>query len=135
MLSNDQGFVPTRQNSAVADFYDGEVRAVYYPEVERLVKDAKLWHGFVCRRRSVEDGGCYEGGSCRCLKSRAGCLPVLADALDAPNHPGAREAWCEGDGTRLLFPGHGTDNVGLRESLKDETSVRNDTEETTALSE
>jgi len=38
---DDQGFVLTRHNSAVADFYDDdEVRAVYYPEIERLVKDA-----------------------------------------------------------------------------------------------
>ncbi len=38
---DDQGFVLTRHNSAVADFYDDdEVRAVYDPEIERLVKDA-----------------------------------------------------------------------------------------------
>ncbi len=38
---DDQGFVLTRHDSAVADFYDdAEVRSVYYPEIERLVKDA-----------------------------------------------------------------------------------------------
>ncbi len=38
---DDQGFVLTRHNSAVADFYDdAEVQAVYYPEIERLVKEA-----------------------------------------------------------------------------------------------
>jgi hypothetical protein len=38
---DDQGFALTRHVSAVADFYDdAEVRAVYYPEIERLVKDA-----------------------------------------------------------------------------------------------
>ena len=38
---DDQGFVLTRHVSAVADFYDdAEVRSVYYPEIERLVKDA-----------------------------------------------------------------------------------------------
>ncbi len=38
---DDQGFVLTRHVSAVADFYDDdEVRAVYYPEIERLVKQA-----------------------------------------------------------------------------------------------
>ncbi len=36
-----QGFILTHQNSAVKNFYDdGEVRSVYYPEVERLVKEA-----------------------------------------------------------------------------------------------
>ena len=36
-----QGFILTHQQSAVANFYDDdEVRAVYYPEVERLVKHA-----------------------------------------------------------------------------------------------
>lgn len=36
---DDQGFVLTRHVSAVADFFDDdEVRAVYYPEIERLVK-------------------------------------------------------------------------------------------------
>jgi hypothetical protein len=41
-LSVDRpGFVLVRNQSAVANFYDGrEVRAVYYPEVERLVKEA-----------------------------------------------------------------------------------------------
>ncbi len=35
-----QGFVLVRQQSAVEDFYnDAEVRAVYYPEVERLVRE------------------------------------------------------------------------------------------------
>jgi len=34
-----QGFAVTRQNSAVANFYDAdEVRRVYYPEVERMVR-------------------------------------------------------------------------------------------------
>ena len=38
---DDQGFVLTRHNSAVADFYDDtEVQAVYYPEIERLVNEA-----------------------------------------------------------------------------------------------
>lgn len=38
---DDQGFVLTRHVSAVADFFDDdEVRAVYYPEIERLVKQA-----------------------------------------------------------------------------------------------
>ena len=38
---DDQGFVLTRHDSAVADFYDDdEVRTVYYPEIERLVKEA-----------------------------------------------------------------------------------------------
>ena len=38
---DDQGFALTRHQSAVADFFDDdEVRAVYYPEVERLVKEA-----------------------------------------------------------------------------------------------
>ena len=64
----------TRQNSAVADFYDGEVRAVYYPEIERLVKDAKLWHGFVCRRRAVEDGEFYVGA--RADASSPGRVPA-----------------------------------------------------------
>jgi len=36
-----EGFILTHQNSAVKNFYDdGEVRAVYYSEVERLVKEA-----------------------------------------------------------------------------------------------
>ena len=36
-----QGFVLVRNRTAVANFYDEqEVRAVYYPEVERLVKEA-----------------------------------------------------------------------------------------------
>ena len=36
-----QGFVLTRHDTAVSDFYDDEeVRAVYYPEIERLVKSA-----------------------------------------------------------------------------------------------
>ncbi len=36
-----QGFVLVRQHSAVKDFYDdAEVRAVYYPEVERLVRES-----------------------------------------------------------------------------------------------
>jgi hypothetical protein len=36
-----QGFVVTRQHSAVANFYDNkQVREIYYPEVERLVKEA-----------------------------------------------------------------------------------------------
>lgn len=36
-----QGFVLTHQHSRVTDFYsDAEVLAVYYPEVERLVKEA-----------------------------------------------------------------------------------------------
>ena len=36
-----QGFVLTRHDTAVEDFYDDdEVHAVYYPEVERLVKQA-----------------------------------------------------------------------------------------------
>jgi hypothetical protein len=36
-----QGFVLVRNNTAVSNFYDEpEVRAVYYPEVERLVKQA-----------------------------------------------------------------------------------------------
>ena len=41
-LSLDRpGFVLVRNQSAVANFYDQrEVRAVYYPEVERLVKEA-----------------------------------------------------------------------------------------------
>lgn len=35
-----QGFALSRHDTAVADFYDAEeVRGVYYPEVERLVKD------------------------------------------------------------------------------------------------
>ena len=35
-----QGFAVTRQHSAVANFYDPEeVRRVYYPEVERLVRE------------------------------------------------------------------------------------------------
>ena len=35
-----QGFAVTRQNTAVANFYDAdEVRRVYYPEVERLVRE------------------------------------------------------------------------------------------------
>jgi hypothetical protein len=35
-----QGFAVTRQDSAVANFYDpAEVRAVYYPEVERMVRE------------------------------------------------------------------------------------------------
>ena len=38
---DSQGFVLVRNQSAVANFYDEkEVRAVYYPEVERLVKEA-----------------------------------------------------------------------------------------------
>ena len=36
-----QGFILCRHDTEVSDFYDdAEVRAVYYPEVERLVKDA-----------------------------------------------------------------------------------------------
>src|SRR5258707_10547008 len=36
-----EGFILTHQNSAVKNFYDdGEVRSVYYPEVERMVKQA-----------------------------------------------------------------------------------------------
>jgi hypothetical protein len=36
-----EGFVLTRHDTAVADFFDpAEVRAVYYPEMERLVKAA-----------------------------------------------------------------------------------------------
>jgi hypothetical protein len=36
-----EGFVLTHQNSAIKNFYDdAEVRSVYYPEVERLVKEA-----------------------------------------------------------------------------------------------
>jgi hypothetical protein len=36
-----EGFILTHQNSAVQSFYDdAEVRSVYYPEVERLVKEA-----------------------------------------------------------------------------------------------
>src|SRR5208337_3159018 len=36
-----QGFVLTHQDSRVKNFYDdNEVRSVYYPEVERLVKEA-----------------------------------------------------------------------------------------------
>ena len=36
-----QGFILTNQHSAVRDFYnDHEVRSVYYPEVERLVRQA-----------------------------------------------------------------------------------------------
>jgi hypothetical protein len=36
-----EGFVLTHQNSAVKDFYDdGEIRSVYYPEVQRIVKEA-----------------------------------------------------------------------------------------------
>src|SRR5260370_42492226 len=35
-----QGFAVTRQDSAVANFYDAdEVRKVYYPEVERMVRE------------------------------------------------------------------------------------------------
>src|SRR5260370_14249499 len=35
-----QGFAVTRQQSAVANFYDtDEVRRVYYPEVERMVRE------------------------------------------------------------------------------------------------
>jgi hypothetical protein len=35
-----QGFAVTRQNTAVANFYDAdEVRRVYYPEVQRLVRE------------------------------------------------------------------------------------------------
>jgi len=35
-----QGFAVTRQNTAVANFYDPEeVRRVYYPEVERMVRE------------------------------------------------------------------------------------------------
>ena len=35
-----QGFAVTRQNTAVANFYDAdEVRRIYYPEVERLVRE------------------------------------------------------------------------------------------------
>jgi hypothetical protein len=35
-----QGFAVTRQNTAVANFYDPEeVRSVYYPEVERMVRE------------------------------------------------------------------------------------------------
>jgi hypothetical protein len=35
-----QGFAVTHQNSAVANFYDAdEVRRVYYPEVERMVRE------------------------------------------------------------------------------------------------
>ena len=38
---DDQGFVLTRHDSAVGDFFDdAEVEAVYYPEIERLVKEA-----------------------------------------------------------------------------------------------
>src|SRR5258706_3459116 len=41
VLSLDrQGFAVTRQQSAVADFYDAdEVRKVYYPEVELMVRE------------------------------------------------------------------------------------------------
>jgi hypothetical protein len=36
-----QGFILTHQRSAVANFFDGdEVRSVYYPEVERMVREA-----------------------------------------------------------------------------------------------
>ncbi len=36
-----QGFAMVRHNSAVADFYDdAEVKTVYYPEIERLMKNA-----------------------------------------------------------------------------------------------
>ena len=35
-----QGFAVTRQQSAVTNFYDAdEVRRVYYPEVERMVRE------------------------------------------------------------------------------------------------
>jgi hypothetical protein len=35
-----QGFVLTHHDTAVCDFYDAaEVRSIYYPEVERLLKD------------------------------------------------------------------------------------------------
>jgi hypothetical protein len=35
-----QGFAVTRQDSAVANFYDADdVRKVYYPEVERMVRE------------------------------------------------------------------------------------------------
>src|ERR1700678_4131267 len=38
---DDQGFALVRHPTAVVNFYDeAEVRAVYYPEVERLVKQA-----------------------------------------------------------------------------------------------
>ena len=38
---DDQGFALTRHESEVVDFFDDdEVRAVYYPEIERLVKEA-----------------------------------------------------------------------------------------------
>jgi hypothetical protein len=38
---DQQGFVLVAQHSAVKDFYDAaEVRAVYYPEVERLVRES-----------------------------------------------------------------------------------------------
>lgn len=37
---DEQGFLLVRRETAMSDFYDGEaVRAVYYPEVERLVKE------------------------------------------------------------------------------------------------
>src|SRR5262245_8004553 len=37
---DEQGFLLVSHHSAVADFYDDdEVRALYYPEIERLVKD------------------------------------------------------------------------------------------------
>ena len=38
---DDQGFLFRRHETAVKDFYDDkEVRRVYYPEVERLMKQA-----------------------------------------------------------------------------------------------
>ena len=37
---DEQGFILRQQNTAVCDFYDqAEIRAVYYPEMERLVCD------------------------------------------------------------------------------------------------
>jgi hypothetical protein len=57
---DEQGFVLVTQHSAVEDFYEAtEVRAVYYPEVERLVRESAgaarvlvFDHNVRCRPRS-----------------------------------------------------------------------------------
>ena len=62
-----QGFAVTRQQSAVANFYDAdEVRKIYYPEVERMVRE------FIVGRLDpdalagpVEPGDAEQGGKRR----------------------------------------------------------------------
>ena len=81
-----EGFVLTRHGTAVADFYDdAEVRAVYYPEVERLIEQATgAARVVVFDHTRRADGGGTPG-------ARAERAPVRLAHNDYTEHSGPRQ--------------------------------------------